>query len=232
MARRRFWQYIFVQTLTFGRAPLILIFLLVSICLNVTEHPVWFCVAFGAMVLSTLSDWVDGYFARKFGVESALGAYADPLTDKIFYLVSFPTLVYLAVDARTIEGVAFALPVRMHAIVLLLLTVLFMLRDQWVSFLRSIGAMHNVSAKANWSGKARTIVSFPTICVVYVYLAAPTHFLWGLIPVWRWPLVVHAMELASLLINMISIYVYTRYYWPVLRKEAALPPHKSSPNGE
>src|ERR1017187_6860245 len=65
-----------------------------------------------------------------------------------------------------------------HARALLVLAILFLLRDQWVSFLRSIGALHNLSAKANWSGKARTLISFPTICVIYYYLQAPA----------RWPM--------------------------------------------
>ena len=59
-----------------------------------------------------------------------------------------------------------------------MLAILFLLRDQWVSFLRSLGALHNLSAKANWSGKARTLISFPTICVIYYYLQAPPR--WGL----------------------------------------------------
>lgn len=200
------WKFWFVQALTLVRMPLIFVFLTVSVF---TGHPVselWFSVAFGAMILSAVTDLFDGYFARKFRVTSALGSYADPMTDKVFYLTTFPTLVYLATRIGEHH----------HARVLLVLAILFLLRDQWVSFLRSLGAMHGLDAKANWSGKARTVISFPTICAIYYYLQAPQH----------WPLqlplpLVYTLEFASVLINAISIGVYTRHFWPALRTEMA-----------
>ena len=123
------------------------------------------------------------------------------MTDKVFYLTTFPTLVYLA-DRVGQHG---------HARVLLVLAILFLLRDQWVSFLRSLGALHNLSAKANWSGKARTLISFPTICVIYYYLQAPAAL--GL----RVPdYLVYGLKVLSMVINFISIGVYTLRFWPAL----------------
>jgi cardiolipin synthase (CMP-forming) len=201
-------KFYFVQALTLVRVPLIFLFLAVSVF---TGHPVsefWFVVAFAAMMLSAVTDLFDGYFARKFEVTSQLGSYADPMTDKVFYLTTFPTLIYLADRIGQ----------HAHARALLVLAILFLLRDQWVSFLRSIGALHNLSAKANWSGKARTLISFPTICVIYYYLQAPAR--WDfLIP----EPVVYVMEGLSVAINLISIGVYTGRYWPALRAELRLP---------
>ena len=201
-------KFYFVQALTLVRVPLIFLFLAVSVF---TGHPVsefWFLVAFVAMMLSAVTDLFDGYFARKFQVTSQLGSYADPMTDKVFYLTTFPTLIYLA-DRIGQHG---------HARALLVLAILFLLRDQWVSFLRSLGALHNLSAKANWSGKARTLISFPTICVIYYYLQAPAR--WGVvIP----EFVVYGVEGLSVAINLISIGVYTGRYWPALRAELRLP---------
>jgi CDP-diacylglycerol--glycerol-3-phosphate 3-phosphatidyltransferase len=201
-------KFYFVHALTLVRVPLIFLFLAVSVF---TGHPVsefWFLVAFVAMMLSAVTDLFDGYFARKFEVTSQLGSYADPMTDKVFYLTTFPTLIYLA-DRIGQHG---------HARALLVLAILFLLRDQWVSFLRSLGALHNLSAKANWSGKARTLISFPTICVIYYYLQAPAH--WG----FRIPeSVVYGLEGLSVAINLISIGVYTARFWPALRAELRLP---------
>src|ERR1035437_7246102 len=130
MNRSRELKFYFVQSLTLLRVPLIFLFLAVSVFCG---HPLpgsWFLVAFVAMILSAVTDLFDGYFARKFRVTSQLGSYADPMTDKIFYLTIFPTLVYVA-DRIGQHG---------HAPALRLLTILFLLRDQWVSFLRPIGA--------------------------------------------------------------------------------------------
>jgi cardiolipin synthase len=216
LSASRRWKFYFVQALTLVRVPLIFLFLAVSVF---CRHPVsefWFLIAFGAMILSAVTDLFDGYFARKFQVTSQLGSYADPMTDKVFYLTTFPALVYLA--ARGGQNT--------HARALLVLAILFLLRDQWVSFLRSLGALHGLSAKANWSGKARTLISFPTICVVYYYLQAP--------PAWGWQIpktVVYGLEALSMAINLISIAVYTLHFWPALRAELRLP-DKDKPQGD
>jgi CDP-diacylglycerol--glycerol-3-phosphate 3-phosphatidyltransferase len=207
----RRWKFYFVQSLTLVRAPLIFLFLGVSIFCGHPPTPFWFSVAFGAMILSAVTDLFDGYLARKFDVASRLGSYADPLTDKIFYLTTFPTLVFLAGRAGQMD----------QARILVVLAILFLLRDQWVSFLRSLGALHNLSAAANWSGKARTIISFPTICAIYYFLQAPAH----------WPALfgsntVLALEVVSMVINLVSIAVYTKYFWPALRSEMKPPANK------
>jgi CDP-diacylglycerol--glycerol-3-phosphate 3-phosphatidyltransferase len=201
-------KFYFVLGLTLVRAPLIFLFLGVSIFVSHPPSAFWFSVAFGAMLLSAITDLLDGHFARKFGVTSQLGSYADPLTDKIFYLTTFPTLVFLAGRAGQMD----------QARILVVLAILFLLRDQWVSFLRSLGALHDLSAAANWSGKARTVISFPTICVIYYFLQAPAN----------WPLlfpssVVLGLEVLSVVINLISIAVYTRRFWPALRAELKPP---------
>ena len=209
-------QFVFVQALTLGRIPLILIFLIVTLsATNTRENALWFIVAFGAMVLSALTDLFDGYFARRFNVTSRLGAYADPLTDKIFYIVSLPTLVYLA-GTRGEPG---------HTLILLILTILFLIRDQWVSFLRSIGALYKMSGSANWTGKVRTLITFPVICTIYWYLQAPSTW-WLRLPLW----LVLVAEIICLLINFISIWVYTLHYWSAIRSELH-PPGEDDPAG-
>jgi CDP-diacylglycerol--glycerol-3-phosphate 3-phosphatidyltransferase len=209
MNSSRALQFYFVQALTLVRVPLIFAFLAVSVFFGYPLPGFWFAVAIAAMILSAVTDLFDGYFARKFDVTSRLGSYADPMTDKVFYLTTFPVLIYLANRGGQHD----------HARCLVVLAILFLLRDQWVSFLRSLGALHALSAKANWSGKARTVISFPTICVIYYYLQAPPG--WGLkIP----SRVVYGLELLSVLINLVSIVVYTGRFWPALRAELRPPP--------
>lgn len=212
MDSSRKWKFIFVQSLTLGRLPLVFIFLVVCVLAPRPLSSFWFSIAFGAMTLSAVTDLFDGYFARKFQVVTRLGAYADPLTDKMFYLITFPALVYLAGTGGQV----------FHAQLLLILTILFLFRDQWVSFLRSIGAIYNVDGQANWSGKARTVISFPVICMIFYYLAAPSH--WWLQACGGWwktayPIFIYSLEFISMAINLISIWVYTAYYWPWLKKE-------------
>lgn len=198
----------FVTFLTFVRFPLVLLFFAGAIAYTnstIREYPWVFVVTFTAMVSSALTDLFDGYFARKFNVVTKLGAHADPLMDKFFYLASLPLLAFVAAIK---EGHM------MHAKLLLVITLLFLARDQWVTFLRSIGSMYSISGQANWSGKLRTAVNFPMICCVYHFEEAPAQY--QFIPAWF----VYAFELVALIITIMTLYIYTRNYWPSLRRSA------------
>ncbi|HPO10171.1 MAG TPA: CDP-alcohol phosphatidyltransferase family protein [bacterium] len=50
------------------------------------EFVVWARIV---LVMIFLSDFLDGYFARRHGQETALGGLLDPLADKLFVLTSF-----------------------------------------------------------------------------------------------------------------------------------------------
>ena len=204
MSGRKKWQFGFVVALTVVRIPLILLFVLICVLAAKPLTVGWFVAAFAAMVLSAVTDMLDGWFARRFEVVTRFGAYFDPLTDKVFYLATLPTLVYLAaLSGRTL-----------HAGLLLGLTILFLLRDQWVSFLRSIGAIHGKVAGANWSGKLRTVIAFPVICGLYYHLQAPPGW-WLQVPDW----LAYLAEAAMIIVSLLSIWVYTGRYWPSLKKE-------------
>ena len=195
-----------VTILTLLRFPLVLLFFAGAIVYVRHRHTWLFVSSFLALVASAATDLLDGYLARKFNVETDFGAHVDPLMDKFFYLATFPLMVFVA----TINGHI------THAIVLLVLTVLFLTRDQWVTFLRSIGSIYNVSGCANWSGKLRTALNFPLVCAVYYFEEAPRSLRWG-----SWALL-YMFEILAVIVNLISLYVYTRHYWPYLRRSAVL----------
>ncbi len=190
------------------RVPLIFLFLAVSVF---SGHPVpesWFIVAFTAMLLSAATDLLDGYFARRFEVTSRLGSYADPMMDKVFYLTTFPTVVYLADRIGQ----------HRHARILLVLAILFLLRDQWVSFLRS-WARSTISAPRP-TGQARpgpSSPSRPSASSTIISRPRPPG-LFGCPPG-------RSMRSKglSVAINVVSIGVYTACFWPALRAELRLP---------
>ena len=97
-----------------------------------------------------------------------------------------------------------------HAVLMLVFTVLYLLRDQWVSFLRAIAA-GKADMRATWSGKLRTAISFPVGCLLYAYLA----FGWG----WLSRPLMEGLEIFGILINLVSIVSYTRFYGFALKAE-------------
>ena len=195
-----------VTALTFLRVPLVFLFFVGAVLHSLRHHQIpWlFHASLACLILSALTDLLDGYAARRLKVVTRFGGYADPLVDKVFYLTTLPLLVFLAAMNAHIG----------HALTILCLTVLLLLRDQWVSFLRSIGAGRNVDGKANWSGKLRTLVNFPLICAIYWFEESGASA--GL------AVIVYIMEGVALVVNFLSMYVYTRYYWPSLRASLSL----------
>ena len=56
-------------------------------------------IVFSLFVLAALTDWLDGYIARKTKTESNIGALLDLLADKILVSLSLIWLIYLYQDA-------------------------------------------------------------------------------------------------------------------------------------
>jgi len=190
-----------VNLITLARFPLVILFFIGALMFVRYESAWIFFLSLTLLILAALTDLFDGYLARKLNVVTKFGAHADPLMDKFFYLSTLPLLVYIA--GRNQHDT--------HAIFLLIMTVLFLSRDQWVTFLRSIGSIYNVSGGANWSGKLRTGINFPMICIIYFVEEAPSL---RIISDW----VMYAFEAVAFVSNFISLYIYTRNYWPYLIK--------------
>ncbi len=51
-------------------------------------------LALGLFVVQGISDALDGYFARRMGIKTELGAYLDPLADKIMLASSYLVLCF------------------------------------------------------------------------------------------------------------------------------------------
>ena len=208
-----------VNALTFSRVPLIFLWAAFAVWAEyvrcglggMAPSVTLVALAAVAMLLSGLTDLWDGRLARQWGVVSKLGMMADPLMDKVFYIVAFPMLTWLAGHSGAGEA---------HTLSLLALTVLYILRDTWVTFMRSIGAMYGANVGAMWLGKVRTALSFPGAGWVYVFLSL-RHFepvgAGHALAAAAWSASVFAVEALLALLTVISLFTYTRSYLPCLK---------------
>ncbi len=196
-----------VNALTFSRVPLIFAFMICAVCAHCLSNAWFALVAIVLMFLAGISDLFDGMLARKWQVVSAFGKMADPLMDKVFFIVSFPTLLWL-IGAQE-ENAA-------HGVVMLVFTVLYILRDQWVTFLRAVASTYQADVSAMWLGKVRTALSFPAAGGIYCYLA----FHDFLPACWDVPILwcVYAGEAFLIGLNIYSCAVYTKVYWPYVMR--------------
>lgn len=198
---------LFVNALTFSRVPLIFIYLALAVSGNFSDSlvcPFAACVAAG---LAGFSDLFDGLLARRWGVVSEFGKMADPLMDKVYFIVAFPSLVWLA----AVQGESAA-----HAVTLLVFTVLWILRDQWVTFLRSVATMYHADVGAMWLGKVRTALSFPCAGFIYIYLAFHRSWTDGANEIGL--NACFAVEGFLILLNLYSFIVYTKSYFPYIKR--------------
>ena len=196
-----------VNALTFARVPLIFVWLGFAIAQELRGGfwlAFWACVM---MLLSGLTDAWDGKLARKWSVVSTLGKMADPLMDKVFYLVAFPALVWQIMHQGESEA---------HALTMLFFTILYMMRDTWVTFMRSVGTLYGADVAAMWLGKVRTALSFPGAGWVYMYCCFHR-----MVPAaWHrpWLLSCYVVEGLLIVLTIWSLVTYTAACMPYLKK--------------
>jgi CDP-diacylglycerol--glycerol-3-phosphate 3-phosphatidyltransferase len=105
--------------------------------------------AMGIFIAASVTDWIDGYIARKYNQTTDFGKFMDPLADKC--LVTAAMLWFVEVG-------------QMPAWALLIVIV----REFAVSGLRMMAATNGTVIAAAWSGKVKTASTM--VCLVLMFL--------------------------------------------------------------
>lgn len=119
-------------------------FVPVIIAFMMVDEPIHGYIAAGLFIIASITDYYDGYFARKYKVESMLGKFLDPVSDKLLVSSILVMLVYMD---------------RLHPIIVILL----LSRDTLIGGLRSVAAAENVVIAAGNLGKWKTGVQMVMI---------------------------------------------------------------------
>ncbi len=106
-------------------------------------------VAAFIFLIASLTDWLDGYWARKFQAESNMGKFMDPIADKILVLAALVVLLQL----RRIDPYS--------------LTII-LARDIFIGGLRSVAAADQVIIAAKPAGKWKTALQMIAIPCMFV----------------------------------------------------------------
>ncbi len=122
-----------------------------------------FGIALTLFVAAGISDGVDGYLARRLQMNSALGAYLDPIADKLLLMSSYLFLAVPSYPATVKMPVWLAVLVISRDVLLLLVALLLILSSNKRRF------------PPTWLGKVATVTLIVT--VLFVLCAN----------VWNWP---------------------------------------------
>jgi phosphatidylglycerophosphate synthase len=129
--------------------------------------------AFVIYVIALVSDFLDGYLARKWKVEGAFGRVVDPFADKILVLGTF---IFFAgknfVIPESVESEA-AHPMWVKTItgVAPWMVVLLLARELLVTSLRGISEAAGQSFGAVWAGKFKMGFQSGTVLGILIYVA-------------------------------------------------------------
>lgn len=132
-------------------SPIFLIFYLKYQQIGISLIALPFLLIF-LLVLSELSDFFDGFLARKFNLVTELGKILDPMADSITRLTILLTFT---------QGFI-RLP--------LLLVFVFVYRDAMISTLRTVCAFRGVTLAARMSGKVKAVLQAISIFAILILM--------------------------------------------------------------
>lgn len=167
---------------------IILVFVLMGIIwlpLNLdTNVMLW--IALGIFVVASITDFLDGYLARKLKLVTNLGKFMDPLADKMLVITTLLALIDLGDQGKLLVG---NFPTWIVAFIIL--------RELMVSGIRVLAASQNIVLAANYWGKLKTVVQMITIIIFL--LPVQISFM---------PTLAVILVYASLILTLVSGFIY------------------------
>lgn len=146
-------------------------------------------------VTAAITDWVDGWLARRWNQTSAFGAFLDPVADKLMVCTALVALIELGRVDPIVGLIIIGREITISAL------------REWMA---SVGARASVAV--NWMGKAKTIAQM--VAIPFLLFSGPLFgdlidtLLWGTILVW-----------IAAALTVVSMVYYLRAAWPELQKD-------------
>lgn len=148
-----------------------------------------------AFIFAALTDWFDGWLARRWNQTSSFGAFLDPVADKL--MVSAALLVLLNLDRVDV----------MIALVIIGREITISALREWMA---QIGA--SASVAVHWLGKFKTAAQMIAIpCLLYY------DTLWGI----PFAEIGQVLIVIAAILTVWSMLYYLRRAWPVIREKTA-----------
>src|SRR5262245_27210913 len=158
--------------------------LAVALFILISYHNWLWCLI--VFVAAAVTDWLDGYLARRWKLGTALGRNMDPLTDKV--LVSGAFIFLLPIEGTGVQ------PWMVTVVVL---------RELIITGLRSYLEGQGVKFGADWFGKLKMWLQSIALIAIFVTLMGESYWYWLNLQDWVFGAVrlvfIYAMVIATAL---------------------------------
>lgn len=141
-------------------------------------------------VLAAITDWLDGYLARKMNITSAFGRFLDPVADKL--MVAAALIVLVQWHPNIIMSIA--------AIVIISREIAVSALREWMA---ELGARTSVAV--SYVGKLKT--TFQMIAITVLLLNIESLEILG-----------YLLMIAAVVLTLWSMMIYMRAAWPYLKR--------------
>ena len=131
--------------------------ILTPICIYFLLHELYF-LSLTLFLLASFTDFLDGYFARKYNSVSKLGSFLDPIADKML-------VVGLFLSFYTLE-----------IVIDVYILIMIVFRDVFVTILRLIMQLKGVTMITSKVAKVKTFIQFSVIIVLFLRMTLLTSF--------------------------------------------------------
>ena len=189
--------------LTLSRIPLMLVVIALLYPTSETYMPWLRTGALVVFLFAALTDWLDGWLARKFGQVSEFGKFMDALSDKVLTLGMFIGLLVLDEIARWA----------------LFPILLILSREFLITGLRLVAAGRGKTLAAEKIGKLKTVIQLTCICLFLGKIAVEDDFTGIFAPELQESLVSFLLLsgritlVAATVITVLSGIIYLSKYW-------------------
>ena len=126
--------------------------LMVLMYLSGGQSGLWMWISLGVFIVASLTDYIDGYIARKYHQVSDFGKFLDPLADKLLTIAA----MVMFCEWGMMPGWAL---------------MLVLSREFAVTGLRLVAVGKGKVIAAGWSGKVKTASTMIGLCIMMAFPA-------------------------------------------------------------
>ncbi len=136
----------------------------VFVYLFLSDSAVLISVSFIVFTVAAITDWYDGWYARKYGFKTRWGQFLDPLADKILTSSAFLAFYFLKGKDPGFLGSNNIIPVGT-------LIAIIIIRDIILTLVRSVQEIRGAEFKTSWLSKSKTFAQMTYIFVVIGFIS-------------------------------------------------------------